>query len=71
MIGSRLTMAGSKAEVEVNLSTLRSLDDFILGSSRFQNPKNKLKWAKRVLRNLIYYQTNYILSAAILFLIAL
>jgi len=51
---------------------LRSLEDFILGSSRFQIPKSDKpkKWLKRVLRNLIYYQSNYCLAALLLFALA-
>merc|ERR1712150_336035 len=51
------------------LSPLRNLDDFLLASSRFQVPdtSNPEKWAKRVIANLLYYQSNYLLSAAVIF----
>jgi Flp pilus assembly protein TadB len=53
----------------LTVAPLRNLDDFILGSSRFQVPdlSNPEKWANRVVSNLLYYQTNYLLSAAIIF----
>lgn len=46
-----------------NLPPLRSLDDFLLGSARFQLPnfRDLDKWGNRVVKNLLYYQTNYIL----------
>ncbi|KAH8273611.1 hypothetical protein KR018_004119 [Drosophila ironensis] len=45
------------------LPPLRTLDDFILGSARFQLPnlKDFDKWGNRVVKNLLYYQTNYFL----------
>ncbi|XP_011193606.1 PRA1 family protein 3 [Zeugodacus cucurbitae] len=47
----------------IELAPLRSLDDFILGSARFQIPnlKDVEKWGNRVVKNLLYYQTNYFL----------
>ncbi|XP_076469636.1 PRA1 family protein 2-like [Babylonia areolata] len=56
---------------EVQLAPLRSMGDFLLESARFQIPqvKDPEKWANRVLNNLLYYQTNYFLSALIIFLI--
>ena len=55
---------------EVQLAPLRSLRDFLLESARFQIPqvKDPEKWANRVLHNLLYYQTNYFLSALVIFL---
>ncbi|XP_066995164.1 PRA1 family protein 3 [Anabrus simplex] len=49
---------------------LRSLDDFLLESARFQIPnvKDPDKWANRVIHNLLYYQTNYFLLGVIIFL---
>lgn len=46
---------------------LRSLDDFLLGSARFQIPNlsDFEKWGNRVVKNLLYYQTNYFILAAI------
>lgn len=47
----------------LQLPPLRSLDDFILGSARFQLPnlQDMDKWGNRVYKNLLYYQTNYFL----------
>lgn len=47
----------------LQLPPLRSLDDFFLGSARFQLPnlKDLDKWGNRVVKNLLYYQTNYFL----------
>lgn len=46
---------------------LRSLDDFALESARFQLPNfgDFEKWGNRVVKNLLYYQTNYFVLAAI------
>ncbi|XP_067137801.1 PRA1 family protein 3 isoform X2 [Centruroides vittatus] len=56
---------------EVEIAPMRSLDDFILESARFQIPnfKDLEKWSNRVLNNLLYYQTNYFLTAMVVFLI--
>jgi len=55
----------------VQLEKLRSLDDFALGSARFQLPNfaDMDRWGRRVKENLIYYQTNYFLMSVIIFLI--
>lgn len=55
----------------VELPPLRSLDDFILESARFQIPnvKDLDKWGNRVVQNLLYYQTNYFMMSVIIFLI--
>lgn len=47
----------------LQLPPLRTLDDFVLGSARFQLPnlKDFEKWGNRVVKNLMYYQTNYFL----------
>ncbi|XP_037946935.1 PRA1 family protein 3 [Teleopsis dalmanni] len=47
----------------LQLPPLRSLDDFVLGSARFQLPnlQDLEKWGNRVVKNLLYYQTNYFL----------
>ncbi|XP_050721862.1 PRA1 family protein 3-like isoform X2 [Eriocheir sinensis] len=58
------------AEAEgVSVSPLRSLDDFLMESARFQVPnlKDPEKWANRVLQNLLYYQTNYFLTCLAIF----
>lgn len=46
---------------------LRTLDDFILESARFQVPNfsDFEKWGNRVVKNLLYYQTNYFILSAI------
>jgi len=64
-----VTKRDRRAEMEVSLAPLRSLDDFLLGNSRFQLPdtKNVDKWANRIVNNLLYYQTNYFLSGVVLF----
>lgn len=50
----------------VQFAPLRSLDDFILGSARFQLPNfsDFEKWGNRVVKNLCYYQTNYLIVIA-------
>lgn len=61
----------AKVESDVQIAPLRSLDEFLLESARFQIPnlKDPDKWANRVINNLMYYQTNYFLTALIVFLI--
>ncbi|XP_064632670.1 PRA1 family protein 2-like [Lineus longissimus] len=56
---------------EVEIAPLRGLDDFLLEQARFQVPNVKTpeRWVNRVLNNLLYYQTNYFLSACVIFLI--
>jgi hypothetical protein len=56
---------------EVEVAPLRSLDEFIMGESRFQMPdiNNPEKWINRIVNNLLYYQTNYFISAIIIFLL--
>lgn len=46
---------------------LRSLDDFLLESARFQLPNfgDFEKWGNRVVKNLLYYQTNYFILGLI------
>ncbi|KAH9383300.1 hypothetical protein HPB48_024420 [Haemaphysalis longicornis] len=55
---------------EVEAAPLRSLDDFILESARFQLPnvKDWDKWGNRVINNLLYYQSNYFVLAILVFL---
>ncbi|XP_029294128.1 PRA1 family protein 2 [Cottoperca gobio] len=50
---------------------LRSLDDFLLGSARFALPdlRNLERWNNRIINNLLYYQSNYFMSALGLLLI--
>ncbi|KMQ93851.1 pra1 family protein 3 [Lasius niger] len=56
---------------DLELPPLRSLDDFLLESARFQLPnlKDLEKWGNRVVNNLLYYQTNYLFMSVIIFLI--
>lgn len=44
---------------------LRSLDDFLLSSARFAVPdvRDLDRWNNRIINNLLYYQSNYFLSA--------
>uniref|UniRef100_A0A8C6ET77 PRA1 family protein n=1 Tax=Marmota marmota marmota TaxID=9994 RepID=A0A8C6ET77_MARMA len=48
---------------EVRLPPLRALDDFVLGSARLAAPDlcDPQRWCHRVINNLLYYQTNYLL----------
>lgn len=50
---------------------LRSLDDFLLSSARFAVPdvRDLDRWNNRIINNLLYYQSNYILSASVLLLL--
>ncbi|KAF5294496.1 hypothetical protein FQR65_LT01622 [Abscondita terminalis] len=60
-----------KTSSDFELAPLRSLDDFLLESARFQIPnvKDLDKWGNRVCSNLLYYQTNYFILAIIIFII--
>lgn len=51
----------------LQFAPLRSLDDFVLGAARFQLPNfgDFEKWGNRIVKNLLYYQTNYFVLAAI------
>uniref|UniRef100_A0A3B3U989 PRA1 family protein n=1 Tax=Poecilia latipinna TaxID=48699 RepID=A0A3B3U989_9TELE len=44
---------------------LRSLDDFLMSSARFAVPdvRDLDRWNNRMINNLLYYQSNYFLSA--------
>lgn len=44
---------------------LRSLQDFLLNSARFAVPdvRDLDHWNSRIINNLLYYQSNYFLSA--------
>ena len=56
---------------DLQVASLRSLDDFLLESARFQIPnfKDLEKWNNRVYQNLLYYQTNYFLTYFVIFLL--
>ena len=62
-------MSTSKVSDSLEFAPLRSLDDFMLESARFQMPnlQDLEKWGNRVFNNLIYYQSNYFLMALGLF----
>lgn len=53
-----------KKMVDVQPPPLRSLDDFLLSSARFAVPdvRDVDRWNHRVINNLLYYQSNYLLS---------
>ncbi|KRT80559.1 hypothetical protein AMK59_7071 [Oryctes borbonicus] len=61
----------SLKENNVEIAPLRTLDDFLLESARFQIPdiKHPERWGNRVVKNLLYYQTNYFLLYILLFVI--
>lgn len=56
---------------EVRIAPLRSLNDFLLNSARYQLPNfsDIEKWGNRVTNNFLYYQTNYFLMALMIFLL--
>ncbi|XP_039253557.2 PRA1 family protein 3-like isoform X1 [Styela clava] len=60
-------MAGN----DVQFAPIRTFQDYLLGSARFGLPdyQNKEKWNYRIVNNLLYYQTNYMISALVIFLI--
>ncbi|KAK2588127.1 hypothetical protein KPH14_004180 [Odynerus spinipes] len=60
-----------KIDSNFELPPLRSLNDFLLESARFQIPnfRDLDKWGNRVVNNLLYYQTNYLFMSVIIFLI--
>ncbi|XP_070594293.1 PRA1 family protein 3 [Erythrolamprus reginae] len=55
--------------MDVQVAPLRSWDDFIPGHDRFAVPdfKDISKWNNRVISNLLYYQTNYLVVVAAVF----
>ena len=55
----------------VELTPLRTWDDFLPAADRFAKPdlKDLAKWNNRVVNNLLYYQTNYLFMAIVVFLI--
>lgn len=66
---SSVSDAAAALSGNLQLPPLRSLDDFVLGSARFQLPnlKDFDKWGNRVVKNLMYYQTNYFLVFVIIY----
>ncbi|XP_076847592.1 PRA1 family protein 2 [Brachyhypopomus gauderio] len=57
--------------VDVQPPPFRSLDDFVFSSARYSLPdvRNLEKWNNRIINNLLYYQTNYFVSAVAFLLI--
>jgi len=53
------------------VAPVRKLDDFLLETDRFKLPdfSNLSKWNSRVNGNLLYYQTNYMITTIVLFTI--
>ncbi|BFF95927.1 PRA1 family protein 3 [Drosophila madeirensis] len=66
---SSVSDAAAALSGNLQLAPLRTLDDFVLGSARFQLPnlKDFDKWGNRVVKNLLYYQTNYILLFLVIY----
>ncbi|KAK1901067.1 PRA1 family protein 3 [Dissostichus eleginoides] len=56
---------------KVEVTPLRSWEDFFPGSERFCKPDGKdlTRWGNRVVSNLLYYQTNYIAIALVAFIV--
>uniref|UniRef100_A0A1A8L0T5 PRA1 family protein n=1 Tax=Nothobranchius pienaari TaxID=704102 RepID=A0A1A8L0T5_9TELE len=56
---------------KVELTPLRTWDDFFPGSDRFAKPdvRDLARWNNRIISNLLYYQTNYLLLAVVVFLL--
>lgn len=56
---------------KVELTPLRTWDDFYPGPERFAKPdvRDLARWNNRVVSNLLYYQTNYLVLAVAVFLI--
>lgn len=56
--------------VKIKFTPLRPWSDFFPGAERFAFPDiyDLQKWNYRVTCNLLYYQTNYMLMAVIVFL---
>ncbi|XP_056315107.1 ADP-ribosylation factor-like 6 interacting protein 5a [Danio aesculapii] len=56
---------------KVEIAPLRGWGDFYPGSDRFGKPDTRdlAKWNNRVVSNLLYYQTNYLVVAILVFLV--
>merc|ERR1712086_747395 len=59
----------NRKNTEMEVAPIRTLDDFILTKSRFQIPnfQDEDRWFNRIIYNLMYYQTNYLISSAVIF----
>ncbi|KAF5904284.1 PRA1 family protein 3-like, partial [Clarias magur] len=57
--------------VQIKFTPIRPWKDFFPGAERFAIPDfhDLPKWNNRMICNLLYYQTNYILMAVVVFLI--
>lgn len=57
--------------MDVELAPLRPVSDFLLEGARFQVPdiQDLERWANRIINNLLYYQSNYMLMAVLVFLL--
>ncbi|XP_055690390.1 PRA1 family protein 3 [Lutzomyia longipalpis] len=58
---------------DLQFAPLRDLNDFVLSSASFGLPSvNDLeKWGNRVVKNLLYYQSNYFCTAALVWVLLL
>jgi len=54
---------------DLKLEQLRTLDDFLLQSARFQVPADFTRLRKRIKANLVYYQSNYFVLLLVVFLL--
>lgn len=63
--------SASQLTEKLELPPLRSLNDFLLGSARFQLPnvQDLEKWGNRVVKNLLYYQTNYFACFVVIYVL--
>ncbi|XP_002130853.2 PRA1 family protein 2-like [Ciona intestinalis] len=54
---------------DIQLPPVRSVDDFLIASARFGRPdyQDKERWNNRIVNNLMYYQTNYLIVAFVAF----
>ncbi|XP_065559398.1 PRA1 family protein 3-like isoform X1 [Artemia franciscana] len=71
LINHNMSSSATKTDNGIEFSPLRSLNDFLLESGRFQVPnlKDFEKWGKMVVQNLLYYQTNYFILGLVIFTI--
>merc|ERR1712110_450740 len=62
---------GNKMFEGVEMAPFRSIDEYLTSESKFEMPElsNIEKMSGKVVSNLLYYQTNYFVSFAIIFLL--
>ncbi|XP_029288436.1 ADP-ribosylation factor-like 6 interacting protein 5a [Cottoperca gobio] len=67
----QISKRSGRQMAKVELTPLRPWDDFFPASERFAKPDGKdlTRWNKRVVSNLLYYQTNYLVLAVVVFLV--